>query len=825
MTFNVSDFEKLGVFYLGRRYSMSKGAPTDELFLYDSKDLLTHAVCIGMTGSGKTGLCLDLIEEAALDGVPVIAIDPKGDISDLLLTFPSLSKEEILPWVSEEDARRAGQSIDEFACAEAQRWRQGLSEWGEDGERIARLKQSAEFAIYTPGSTAGLPVSIVGSLEAPPEEIIEDADALRERINSTARPLLAMLAVDTDPLRSREHILLATILDKTWRAGKNITLNDLIQLIQKPPVTTVGALDLESFFPAKERFAFAMSINNLIAAPGFDVWLSGEPMSVDRFFYTENGRPKISIFSIAHLSDAERMFFVTLLLGQIVSWMRTQSGTTSLRAILYMDEIFGFFPPVKNPPSKLPLLTLLKQARAFGIGVVLASQNPVDLDYKGLSNAGTWFIGRLQTERDKMRVLDGLEGAAAEVGSQFDRQKMEQTLASLSRRIFLVNNVHADHQEIIETRWTLSYLRGPLTKAQIKKLMHNSPTKISGTVEAARQLGAKAQAQREQSGESSPASTTQFKPSLPPEVPEHFLGATAHGDIVYKPMVAGAVAIRFVEPKVKLDQSIERVFLVEPKEGALPVDWSEAKEQRFAINALKTTAPEPGSYLAIPPAASKAANYKVWAKDLCAWTVAYQKFFLLQSPSTGEYSQMNETEKSFRIRLNDAAARKRDEAMSELRTKYEPKVHALEERMRQAQQQLHREQDEERELEAQTAISIGATVFGAITGRRTLGRASTAAKSATRVAQQKQEVERAEETVMARQQRYQELQDELTRELTALKAKFDMSTESFTTATFTPKKTNVQVRLVALVWAPYVRGADGTLLPAWERLMPAVVQL
>ena len=292
MPFDVSDFEKLGVFYLGRRYNMSTGSPTDEIFLYDSKDLLTHAVCIGMTGSGKTGLCLDLIEEAAIDGVPVIAIDPKGDISDLLLTFPELTKEQMLPWVSEEDARRAAQTIDQFADAEARRWRQGLGEWGQNGERIARLKKSAEFTIYTPGSTAGLPVSIVGSLAAPQSDVIDDGDAFRERIDSTAAPLLAMLGLDTDPLRSREHILLATILDKTWRQGKNITLADLIQLVQKPPVANIGALDLESFFPAKERFALAMSINNLIAAPGFETWLSGEPMQVDRFLYGDSGPPQ-----------------------------------------------------------------------------------------------------------------------------------------------------------------------------------------------------------------------------------------------------------------------------------------------------------------------------------------------------------------------------------------------------------------------------------------------------------------------------------------------------------------------------------------------------
>ena len=533
MPFTVNDFEKLGVFYLGRRFDAVAGKPTDELFLYDSNDLLTHALCIGMTGSGKTGLCLDLIEEAAIDGVPVIAIDPKGDISDLLLTFPNLSKEEFLPWVSEEDARRAQCTTEEFAQRESKRWTEGLAGWQQDAARVKRLHESADFAVYTPGSSAGLPVSIVGSLSAPDLTTRDDRDAYKERINSTAGPLLAMLGLDTDPLKSREHILLATILEKSWSAGKDLEFADLIQLVQKPPVRTIGALDLESFFPEKARFEFAMSINNLLAAPGFESWLEGAPLSIDQFLYSKTGKPKVSIFSIAHLSDSERMFFVTLLLSQLVSWMRSQSGVTSLRAILYMDEIFGFFPPVSNPPSKLPLLTLLKQARAFGIGVVLASQNPVDLDYKGLANAGTWFIGRLQTERDKLRVLDGLEGAASEVGTKFDRQAMERTLAGLSRRIFLVNNVHSDKHEVIETRWTLSYLRGPLTKSQIKKMM--TGRKLSDTSSGIEDCGDKKNISADVSSLTSQATTVAksngaarsfelgVKPSLPPGIPEYFL--------------------------------------------------------------------------------------------------------------------------------------------------------------------------------------------------------------------------------------------------------------------------------------------------------------
>ncbi len=426
---NAADFEKLGVFYLGRPYDWQQKKAQDGLILYDSKDLVTHAVCVGMTGSGKTGLCLALIEEAAIDGIPAILIDPKGDLANLLLTFPGLQPEDFRPWVNEDDARRKNLSVDDYARQQAELWQKGLASWGEDGARIQRLRDAADFAVYTPGSNAGIPLSILKSFAAPPPAIREDEELLRERIGTTATSLLGLLGIDADPIKSREHILIATILDTAWRQGQELDLAGLIQQIQTPPVKRVGVLDLDAFFPSKDRFALAMALNNLLAAPGFGAWLEGEPLDVANLLHTPEGKPRVAIVSIAHLNDAERMFFVSLLLNQVVGWMRTQSGTTSLRALLYMDEIFGFFPPVANPPSKTPLLTLLKQARAFGVGVVLATQNPVDLDYKGLSNTGTWFIGRLQTERDKARVLDGLEGAAGIAGQGFDRAELERILS------------------------------------------------------------------------------------------------------------------------------------------------------------------------------------------------------------------------------------------------------------------------------------------------------------------------------------------------------------------------------------------------------------
>src|SRR4051812_17140015 len=503
-----ADFEKLGAFYLGRPYDPKTRTPKSGLVLYDSKDLVTHAVCVGMTGSGKTGLCISLIEEAALDGVPTLAIDPKGDLTNLMLTFPDLRQEDFRPWINEEDAAKKGLSPDAFAAQQAQLWKDGLASWGEDGERIRRLRDAADFAVYTPGSSAGIPISILSSFAAPPAALREDGELLRERVVTTVTSLLGLVGIEADPIQSREHILLSTIFTNAWTQGRDLDVAALVGQIQKPPVGRIGVLDVESFYPEKDRQKLALAMNNLIAAPGFSSWLEGVPLDVATLLRTPEGKPRVAIISIAHLSDSERMFFVSLLLNQVLGWVRTQSGTTSLRAILYMDEIFGYFPPVATPPSKQPLLTLLKQARAFGLGVVLATQNPVDLDYKGLANAGTWLLGRLQTERDKARVLEGLEGVAATANAPFDRGQIDTILAGLGNRIFLLNDVHEDGPRVMESRWAMSYLRGPLTRDQIKKLMDGkrpaiargttTATAAASDATAANDAGEKAQRSREQ---------------------------------------------------------------------------------------------------------------------------------------------------------------------------------------------------------------------------------------------------------------------------------------------------------------------------------------
>jgi hypothetical protein len=754
------DYEKLGAFYLGREYDLARKQSTSNLLLYDSKDLVTHAVCVGMTGSGKTGLCVGLLEEAAIDGIPAIVIDPKGDLANLLLTFPSLDPADFRPWINEDDARKKGLSPGDYAAQQAELWRKGLAAWDQQPERIGKLRDSAEFAIYTPGSDAGTPVSALKSFEAPPAEVLEDREALRDRVAGTASSLLGLLGLDADPMQSREHILLSNLLDAAWRDGESLDLPALIARIQSPPFTKIGVMDLDSFFPAKDRFALAMALNNLIASPGFEAWLTGAPLDIGAFLYTPAGKPRVAIFSIAHLSDAERMFFVALLLNQVVSWMRSQSGATSLRAIVYMDEIFGYFPPVADPPSKRPLLTLLKQGRAFGIGVVLATQNPVDLDYKGLANCGTWFIGRLQTERDKARLLDGLQSAS---GAAFD----PDTLSALGNRVFLMNNVHEDGPVVFETRWALSYLRGPLTRRQIKALAPARPPAPP------------------------PAPVAANRPVLPPGVAERFLPSRAEKP-AYTPMFLGSARIHF-------EGASKEIAIAAPFDGA-NVNFDEASE--IALDDFATEPEAGASFAELPSSAANPKSYEKWGKAFTSWLYRSQKLELYRCESLKLTSEPGESERDFRIRAQQQAREDRDRRVEELRRKYAAKLAPLEERKRKAEQAVAREKEQAQGQTLQTAISVGSALLGAFLGRKvvsatTLARAGGAIRAAGRSRKESADIGRAEENVASIEARIAELNADFEAEAAALEPATQLETVAVR-----PKQSQIEVRQVALAWVP-----------------------
>ncbi len=726
------DFEKLGVFYLGRVVGSSTP------LLYDSKDLVTHAVCVGMTGSGKTGLGIALLEEAALDGIPALVIDPKGDLANLLLTFPELGPADFAPWVSADDAARKGISVEEHARAQAALWREGLASFGQDGERIRRLRAAADFAIYTPGSEAGLSVSVLGSFTAPRGAAAEDGEAFRERVQGTSTALLGLLGIEVDPLQSREHVLLSNLIAHAWRAGHDVDLAGLVALVQTPPFERVGVLELEAFYPAKERAALALRLNHLLASPGFEGWLRGDPLDVQALLHGPDGRPRVSIFSIAHLGDAERMFFVALLLNQVLGWMRAQPGTTSLRALVYMDEIFGYCPPVANPPSKPALLALLKQGRAFGVGVVLATQNPVDLDYKGLGNAGTWFVGRLQTERDKARLLDGLEGAAAAAGGKLERAELDRLLSALESRRFLLHNVHDDGPVVFESRWAMSYLRGPLTRAQIKLLM--GPRKALANAEA----------------EAAPAASASAR--------------DAGGR-----RVLGVATLRFAEGHER------EVALLAPIDGRLNrPSWDAAVD---ASGALADGDPAPANLL------------RSWQRDFSDWLGASQTLELWKSERFRKSSAPGESEGAFRARISQLAREGRDAAVAKLRQKYAPKLAALEERIQRARAAVSREREQASHAKLSTAIDVGAGILGALLGGRRsgLGRLATGARSAGRAYNQSQDVGRAEDSLERLEEQLRALQTELDAEAAALASPTDAPCER---AVLRPQKAGIRVRFL-----------------------------
>jgi hypothetical protein len=843
-------FEKLGAFYLGQEYDLASGERRDRLVMYDARDLTTHAVCVGMTGSGKTGLCIDLLEEAAIDSVPAILIDPKGDLTNLLLTFPDLRPEDFEPWVNVDDARRKGLSVGEYARYIADLWRNGLADWGEGPERIRMLKESADFRIYTPGSDAGLPISILASLRAPVLSWDENEELLREQIQGTVSALLGLVGIEADPLRSREHILLSNVFEHFWRQSEDLDLASLITAIQSPPVRQLGVFDVDTFFPEKGRFELAMSLNSIIAAPSFGTWLQGEPLDIANLLYTPSGEPRHSIFYIAHLSESERMFFVTLLLEQIVTWVRQQSGTTSLRALLYFDEVFGFFPPVAEPPSKRPLLTLLKQARAFGFGVVLTTQNPVDLDYKGLTNAGTWFIGKLQTERDKMRVLDGLESVTTQAGGALDRRELDRTISALSSRVFLLHNVHEDQPVIFQTRWAMSYLRGPLTRTQVRQLM--AGVKAEAPAPAVALARPAVHHEVAPAVAPAPAAVTEglegyssIPPTLSPDLPQVFLPLSLtpnralarleeelgqrleaeETSLVYEPCLLALGGVSFVDRKRRVNESRRVGFLVQPGDVGPFIRWQDADPIDVEAGELEER-PEPDALFGpVPPELNTASELKSYTKDFSETLYREQALNLYYNPTLKLYGQPGETERDFKIRAQQIAREKRDAEVEKLRQKYQRQLDRLETRLGREERELTEDQAEYEARKREELLSAGESLAGmlGLFGRRRSSALSQAARKRRFTTSAKADIEESEAEIARLQEEIEAMRRDMQAEAEAITDKWAATLEEIETYAVKPRRSDVDVEVVALAWAPYwemgYRSARGGLthdrVPAW----------
>ena len=815
--------EKLGSFYLGAKYNLDSNQIIETPINYDARDLTTHAVCLGMTGSGKTGLCIGLLEEAALDKVPALIIDPKGDMTNLMLQFPKLQPEDFKPWINQDDARRKGKTLDEYSQDTANLWRNGLDGWGIDGSRIKSLQDSADFVIFTPGSNSGIPISILSSLAAPNLDFLENFEIIREQITGTVSALLELVGVNADPVRSREAILLATIFEFYWKKNQNLDLARLINSIQKPPIRKLGVFDVDTFYPEKDRFELAMAFNSLIASPNFQSWLQGESLDIDRLLYTEHGKARHCIFYLAHLSDRERMLFVTLLLEKVLVWVRRQTGTTSLRALLYFDEVFGFLPPVAEPPSKRPLITLLKQARAFGLGCVLVTQNPVDIDYKALTNTGTWFIGKLQTERDKSRVLEGLKGIISQSGEE-NRQNYSELIGRLSSRVFLYHNVHENKPIVFNTRWAMSYLRGPLTRPQVRQLMQNRK-RLNGSTEIPN-LKASRLVNDFDDQINEKQDLSKVPPTLVPDIPQVFFPirimenqakqalAQKKGSnisiekiqLFYKPTIIGSFSVRFLDRKNNIDQQIEKSLIVDELGASTFLDWKSARESDIRVTDLMNSSEyvidkeiffEPLSEFV-----NSKQEFKKLAKDLKDFLYYTRILKLKKNTELDIIQNPDESDRDFQIRLLQVAREQRDIEVDRLKKKYSKQLDKLEDKISKLEFDLSSDESDYEARKREEIIGAGESVLSFFLGSRRTSTATTAARRRRLTSKAKMNISKTKKEIGEAKKDVTQLEEELKKEVEKIVEKYEKGIGRLSYKEFKPKMSDIKIKSVALAWKP-----------------------
>lgn len=778
--------ERLGEFYLGQQVNPETGEKEDIPFLYASSDLTTHAMLVGMTGSGKTGLGIDLLEEAIVDGLPAIVIDPKGDMANLLLAFPSLSGEQLLPWITPQAAEQAGMSAEAYAEEEAKRWQEGRTAAGMDAARVALLSE-ADITVYTPGSRTGEPLSVMDVAQMPPEAILAEEESFNAYVSSTVAGLLALVDVDADPLTSKAHLLLSTLLSIRWKAGEAMDLPSLIAAIQQPGIDKLGVMPLEAFYPEKERLALAMRFNQLFASPQFATWREGAAPDPQRLLYTPEGKPRVAILSLAHLNDRERMFVVTLILNQVVSWMRRQSGQSALRALFYMDEVQGYFPPVANPASKAPMMTLLKQARAFGLGIVLATQNPADLDYKGLSNIGTWFIGHLQTQQDRDRLLDGMDadGTLAQ-----NRSELSALLSRLPKRTFYVHNIHARADALFSTRWTMSYLAGPLTGMQLKALTPASA--IPEVTNESVTPGAAA----------SPTATV--PPLLPKGIAAYYHPAA--GAASYTAYLCGSAKIFYEDEKAGIASEKACFYLTAIPEPPLGADWQNAQREDPKSFTLQADVPQGAAFQPFAFEALTGDVLKNAKTALKNFVYANERLRVPFQRATGIYGRPGE-EEEFAIRVDTALREARDREMQKIKETYQKKLDTMQERIRKAELAVQREETQAEAAKQSTMVSVGSALLGGLFGRKKISssmvtRMGSSARSLSRQRAQEDDIRRAEANVEAYRQEFQRLEEALAAELEQVSERFSTERDAVEEVDIKPKKTNIQVQDLFLVWMP-----------------------
>lgn len=825
----MSEFD--GKYFLGKVWDPKTGELTDEALRYDSEDLTTHAVVVGMTGSGKTGLCIGLLEEAALNSVPALMIDPKGDLTNLLLHFPYLLPDDFQPWINAAAARKEGKSEAQAAAETAEMWQNGLAEWDIAPERLAALAGSVNFTVYTPGSTSGVPLSVLASLGAPGLPWDGNEEVLGEQINGTVTALLSLTGLkDIDPVQSREHILLSNILAHAWSEGHSLDLGELIMQIQTPPFAKLGVLDVNSFFPEKDRFGLAMRINSMLASPSFQTWMEGEPLDVQALLYTPDGRPRHSIFYIAHLSDEERMFFVTLLYSNVETWMRGQSGTTSLRAIVYFDEIFGYMPPLGNPPSKMVMLRMLKQARAFGVGMVLATQNPVDVDYKGLSNAGTWFIGKLGTEQDKARLLDGLTSATT---GAVDVRELDRLISGIGKRVFLMRNVHEKKPLLFQTRWAMNYLAGPLTRTQIPALnalkgVGKAAAAGSATV-AATAAGATAAAARPAATAPSPvkpaapgtaeATGTMTRPPVPAGAGEYILPAnlslseaaeTHHytlepgaieSGILYRPALLAQADVRLTNVKFNLNTAMTWTALIPEPEPGVVIRWEDNHNPPVNDRTLDRTPLHDARFASLGGPLADAKALRALEADFVDYVVRNGAVTIRANDRLKVYAGPDISDADFEAMCGDAADDLMQVELDKVKARFETKMAALEDKVKKEERELAEDEADFKSRKGEEYAKHAETLLSFFGGRR---KSLSSSLSKRRMAEKaKADIEESEQAIADMQAHMSEMNEEMEAALDEVEAKYDALIAETKEVPVMPKKTDVRVAMFGVAWVPH----------------------
>ncbi len=826
--------------YLGRYYDPIRKQTAEKTFFYDPADLTTHAVVTGMTGSGKTGLCVTLLEEAALQGVPAIVIDPKGDLTNLLLHFPHLAPQDFQPWIDPEMARRAGKSLDQAANEAALSWRNGLQQWGIGADRLLALKNAVQFAVYTPGSDAGLLVKALSSLALPSVEELASREILVDKISTTVTALLGLVGIkDIDPLRSREHILLAKIIEETWNQAKHVDLTELILQTQNPPFDKLGAFPVNTFFPKKDRMELAIQLNNILVSPSFQSWREGHELDIQSLLLMPDGRPRHSIFYLAHLSDSERMFFVTLLLSAIESWMRTQVGATSLRAILYMDELFGYLPPQFNPPSKQPLLRLLKQARAFGLGLLLATQNPVDLDYKALSNAGTWFIGKLQTERDKERLLDGLESAAGDVS----RGEIDKLISTLGKRVFIQHNVHARQPALFQTRWAMNFLVGPLSRNQIPALntlvgadmLQVTPDVPDVTLQTATRSGVPGAPDSPEPAPvvkaipvpqpvpSKPAPSElgyETRAPVPTGVSEYFLPTNlslteairAAGQslpdarldgVLYRPALLAAANVRFLDRKYGVETEVQRAALVANPDRRGVVRWEEHFFGNFPVKDIEYTPAPQARFSPLDLPLNDSKQMAALQRDFADWAYRTVTVTARANETLKVYAGPDVSQAEFMKACAETAREARDAEIEKRAAQLDRKIKLLEDKLLREERELHEDEAELSHRKMEEMGTHAENVLGLFGGRKSTRRLSSSLAKRRMTEQAKAEVEESLDALAQYKKEIQALEQERQQMVDEVNDRWGNAVNDTSEVTIAPKKTDIYIELFGVAWMPY----------------------